>query len=988
MLILFNYEYKRTAISPVMSTTTIQRFVDMGYSEELAQAAVSRHGDDLHDGVHWLMMRETIGHCPKRLRVTDQEQTWIGSSIRYNGTTRTVDQYDKKHALIRAREPDDSLMWLHMSDQRIDWISIRHDSVVTKNPVASWRKQIGRFKVNLGGLSREHRRELSQLNCVNMYIRDGRPSHSDPMEIYTERLHLWRSIAHIVKTYMHTPSGKRPYGLTSHDIHAFRVELMSYFHCVCEIFNIERSHFSDVIFTEVTRDVVNLFPGEIHEDIALKLDNWLNPRAYLRNKLEQWKSKCLPLLEFECEDIQDDTATFCVVVHDMSFIRPTTYDASIHQHLQRIFGKLYGKNGPTNTIPGPMGTRFFENTLRMCRKSQGNANSPETFATPLLYYQKRCLGWMLHRETNSTPISSWGWTKHELADGFVFHTSAFGHMTLTSPNQSVRGGLIAQDVGMGKTVEMLALIASRPEVGPTLAIVPTSMLAIWESEAKKHAPSLKVLCFHGARRPRNMDILRSHDIVVTTYRICVNETQRHVPTLGAIRWGRIVLDESHELRNPNSATVRAVCRLYAPLRWCLSATPFNHCVGSIASMLAFFSLEPFNDTASTHLTNGLSASQHLMRNTNNSSTPNLMMQLITNFTLWEQKRHVRMGLEPMTFEVIKLKHSSFGLYERLRHIIGLRIAQDRQNPNVNSRTRILHYTRWLHLAATQPRLLTESAFGELPSDNRAHAEKTSVESYVDTLGNTDYDATLRNIIASVDNETCAICMGAMDRPTVTPCHHLFCYECIQMAYEHDLERKCPLCRAPAGTRGLQELTLGDTLTESSDEQTWRIIDYMGRQVSMPMAVHEEYQDNISSQKIDALFERIDSSQDKWVVFTQHYTCWKYICEYLKYASIRYTCIEGRMTPKQRAKAVSDFQEDSAVRVFVLTTKTAAVGLTLTAARHILFMEPCLDTNIRKQAIGRIRRIGQTHHVTIHTFKTQGTIECVKSRNIIGHLTGQ
>lgn len=100
------------------------------------------------------------------------------------------------------------------------------------------------------------------------------------------------------------------------------------------------------------------------------------------------------------------------------------------------------------------------------------------------------------------------------------------------------------------------------------------------------------------------------------------------------------------------------------------------------------------------------------------------------------------------------------------------------------------------------------------------------------------------------------------------------------------------------------------------------------------------------------------------------------------------CIECKMTPKQRAKAIKDFQEDETVRVFVLTTKTAAVGLTLTAAKHILFLEPCTDTNLRKQAIGRIRRIGQTHSVCIHTFKTLGTIECVKAHKINDHLTGQ
>ena len=60
----------------------------------------------------------------------------------------------------------------------------------------------------------------------------------------------------------------------------------------------------------------------------------------------------------------------------------------------------------------------------------------------------------------------------------------------------------------------------------------------------------------------------------------------------------------------------------------------------------------------------------------------------------------------------------------------------------------------------------------------------------------------------------------------------------------------------------------------------------------------------------------------------------------------------------------------------MTTKTAAVGITLTASAHVLFMEPCHDVHVRKQAIGRVWRIGQTRPVTVTTLKTRQTIDCV------------
>ena len=110
-------------------------------------------------------------------------------------------------------------------------------------------------------------------------------------------------------------------------------------------------------------------------------------------------------------------------------------------------------------------------------------------------------------------------------------------MSLSSPNDKIHGGLIAQDVGMGKTVEMLAHIATCKAPGPTLVVMPTTMLGPWQTEASKHVPSLKVIKFHGPRRTKNMKDLKQADIVLTTYRIVVSETSQHIPTIGSVKWG-------------------------------------------------------------------------------------------------------------------------------------------------------------------------------------------------------------------------------------------------------------------------------------------------------------------------------------------------------------------------------------------------------------------------------------------------------------------
>ena len=69
----------------------------------------------------------------------------------------------------------------------------------------------------------------------------------------------------------------------------------------------------------------------------------------------------------------------------------------------------------------------------------------------------------------------------------------------------------------------------------------------------------------------------------------------------------------------------------------------------------------------------------------------------------------------------------------------------------------------------------------------------------------------------------------------------------------------------------------------------------------------------------------------------------------------------------------------------MTTKTASVGITLTAGSHIIFLEPCENTHVRKQAIGRAWRIGQTKEVTVSTLKTKDTIDMISQKDITNYL---
>ena len=931
----------------------------MGYTEASATEAVERFGDDLHSGCHWLMVRDTMGHVPKKLKVQNVGQTYIGSSVRFNGMDWVVDSFDAVHALVRIHR-DDRIpsRWEHMSDQRIEWITIRHENHSNTPRRRVWTRTIGTLTVS-SKFQSILKTPLTTKNALHNYIRHGRPS-----EYGSNGWELWRLITSLTCEHIHQPLRRKPRGCFSSDIHDFRVECMSYFHVLCDIHKVSIDTFTSCFYNEPIEQTVSHFPALIRADLSTKIEVWKNPADHLKAALKKWTSDCLPLIIFECRVVSKETMEFDVNIHDMTFVNPHHHHgASKNLNLQRLFFNLYPESRPKE-IPGSMDTSFFKSVLKASKKKCSSIEPSELFTGQLFPFQKKCLHWLIERETSSPSLSAWGWTKRELTDGFVFWTSVFGYFSLTAPNMVFKGGLLAQDVGLGKTVEMLALISTHKADGATLVVVPTTMLNIWINEAAKYTPSLKVVKFHGNRRTKNMDELRTADIVVTTYRIVVNETQQHVPSIGAVRWGRIILDESHELRSIHSSTSRAVCRLFAPYRWCVSATPWPNGIRNILSSLAFHGVSPFKD-----------AVQPMSLRHHTQISPSLLCSVLSPSTWWQQRRHVNMKLPPVEHIDVYVDSKYPSIYQQLLKSVRRRIESNQSNNN----TRLLHYTRWLRLAAVHPSLNRVCDYGIPTDDQPFHTETNSMELFMETLGETKYDDSLRALIFSWSqgHEKCAICMDAMDRPTVTPCNHMFCFECIQTSYRHDTNRKCPLCRKPAGNSILNEITIG-TPEECHETSTmWCTRDMNGQTVEMLKTIHTRLS-SIRGEygaKIEKCLEMIKTTDEKFIIFTQFHSAWVHLCTALTSEGIAYASIEGRMSPLQREKAVHTFQTEKKIRVFVMTTKTASVGITLTAGSQIVFLEPLYNIHVRKQAIGRAWRIGQQKPLTVSTLYATDTIDC-------------
>jgi hypothetical protein len=151
------------------------------------------------------------------------------------------------------------------------------------------------------------------------------------------------------------------------------------------------------------------------------------------------------------------------------------------------------------------------------------------------------------------------------------------------------GGCLADDMGLGKTVQVLALLESRRTLrerqglGPSLAVVPRSLIFNWIAEAARFTPELRVRNHTGVERDRRGEAFAGCDLVLTTY----GTLRRDVAFLRRTDFDYVVLDEAQAIKNPLSESAKAARLLKGSHRLVLTGTPVENHLGDLWSLLEF-----------------------------------------------------------------------------------------------------------------------------------------------------------------------------------------------------------------------------------------------------------------------------------------------------------------------------------------------------------------------------------------------------------------
>ncbi|KAF9012213.1 hypothetical protein BDZ89DRAFT_1077429 [Hymenopellis radicata] len=189
--------------------------------------------------------------------------------------------------------------------------------------------------------------------------------------------------------------------------------------------------------------------------------------------------------------------------------------------------------------------------------------------------------------------------KHEIPSDWKLKTHqecSRTWMQRMEANVKYKGGIIADDMGFGKTIPMVVRVlddmALNGRVGPTLIVCPTGLLTHWQLEIEKVDPNKtasRVYKCHGSNRNKNVSFLQAQDIVITTYGIVSSDFSPMGRPQGllAVEWRRVILDESHLIHSTGIKRAMACRALKSQCRWCMTGTPIQNKVADLYSLFDF-----------------------------------------------------------------------------------------------------------------------------------------------------------------------------------------------------------------------------------------------------------------------------------------------------------------------------------------------------------------------------------------------------------------
>ena len=659
--------------------------------------------------------------------------------------------------------------------------------------------------------------------------------------------------------------------------------------------------------------------------------------------------------------------------------------------------------------------------------------------TQLLSHQKQALFFMSELEKDrgykdaadeSEGFSLWR-VKHGGHLQTTFYNVITGHETHSRP-PPVLGGILADMMGLGKTLSILSLIVGSladaesfslcsPPRSPqqmllrnlkgTLLVAPMSTIQNWEEQISAHiAPgTLSVYVYHGPKRTADHHEIAKHDIVITSYGTLMSEFSKagtKKPIFNC-QWFRLVLDEAHIIRQQSTGQFAACHNVIAERRWAVTGTPVQNRLEDLGALIKFLRIKPFDEK--TGFNNFIIQP---FKNADPEILPKLQL-LVNSITLRRLKDKI--DLPARHDLIIRLDFS-----EAEQRLYGFFLADSTRRVKAISGREKLGGKSYAHVLKAILRLRLICAHGQelLSEDDLKMTQGISASNAIE-LGDDDDEEKpaltqkqafeMFYLLRESDLDRCDKCSCLIGRRELmahnaessgsssddegtssgvvghmTACYHLICPKCIDEFSDEVAERvdlmnptymTCPRCKQYVRT-DFFKVKQSELDEDARAKERVRQNPKLAKQLGRYLGPHT---------KTKALMEELRKHREwsnahpeeppiKSVIFSGWTSHLDLIQLALEANSISYTRLDGSMSRKARTNAIDTFREDPNVPTMIVSINAGGLGLNLTAGSKVFVMEPQFNPAAEAQAVDRVHRLGQRREVTIMRFIMRDSFE--------------
>ena len=566
-----------------------------------------------------------------------------------------------------------------------------------------------------------------------------------------------------------------------------------------------------------------------------------------------------------------------------------------------------------------------------------------------------------------------------------------------------------------------------------LLIVPVRLLQQWESEIKSYLPSADIYLINTVRDFYKLKLqnINKYTIIIISITFLQNDKRLIHPEgfdITDILWKRVIVDEVHELFNPDSNSKRnfsMVNRLKALYKWGISATPTlnlncdniisfltnnNYWVNSNIVSISRWSkittdVDEFRNFINSYYRYNeqtkvnteihipdyenniveleMSNIEKLMYNNATGDTKR-MIALCTNYKISSQDSQlsgfatVSELKQRMLDQHTKKKTEHMEKIDQENKVIGYIkelidwFYTDRSNlPDhikVNYCIITGHYDAYA-IMTHDLNLLNDEI-------ERVSRKLESKEKQIDILNKElklieakeKMIDKFNEMIEEKLDEPCMICFGNLDTVMITTCNHMYCGICVNEMFKNTPTIKCPMCRTPLTRLEINSMVDKNLNLISGDDMKNKI------------KTKEEENINIKSggTKINSIIKYIkDNSTSKIIIFALEKQTLDLMNDILLENKIKYVNLKGNAYVVSKQLKRFKNGED---QVILLSADRANSGTNLIEASHIILLDTHLITDdkvkqdVEKQAIGRAVRLGQKNNVKVVRFIMKNTIE--------------